>query len=119
MFALIVLLTALPAVPSAAPTTQDLPPLGIPVARAALVMGSVQHTLAGGRWQDVQENERLRTGDRVRTGPGASVRFDFPWTSITLSGPSEFAIAASRVLSTLLESGRAEVVSDQSGMIKL
>jgi hypothetical protein len=117
LFAL--LAAALPAVPWAAPATRELPPPGIPVARAALVQGTVQRTLAAGRWQDVKENERLLTGDRVRTGPGASVRFDFPWTSITLSGQSEFAIAASRVLSTLLESGRAEVVSDQAGMIKL
>ena len=110
---------ALPAASRAAPRTRDLPPPGIPVARASLVVGTVQHALVGERWRDVKEDERLLTGDRVRTGPGASVRFDFPWTSITLAGESEFAIAASRVLSTLLETGRAEVVSDQSGMIKL
>lgn len=116
---LALLTAALPAAPRAAPRTRDIPPPGVPVARASLVVGTVQHALVGGKWQDVQENERLVTGDRVRTGPGSSVRFDFPWTSITLAGQSEFAIAASRVLSTLLESGRAEVVSDQAGMIKL
>jgi hypothetical protein len=113
--------TALALVPGgrAAERAADPSPRGVPVARAAIVLGKVEHALVKQPWREVKPNDRLVTGDRVRTQPGAQARLDFPWTSIALGGASEFAIAASRVLSTLLESGRAEVISDQAGMIKL
>lgn len=115
-------LLALPGVsplPLAAQAPPEPPARGVPVARATLVLGKVEHALVRQPWRDVRENDRLVTGDRVRTAPGAQARLDFPWTSVALGGSSEFAIAASRVLSTLLENGRVEVISDQAGMIKL
>ena len=98
---------------------KQLKPVGVPVARVTFAEGGLEHASHGGSWKRMNEGERVKTGDKVRTGAQATARIAFPWASVTLAAASTLAVAPSPILSTVLEDGRAEQVADGSDIIKL
>jgi hypothetical protein len=92
---------------------------GVPVARVSFGEGRIDHSYLDGAWKRLAEGERIRTGDRVRTGADATARIAFPWTALTLASASTLAVAASAVLSTVLEEGRVEQAAEGGDIIKL
>lgn len=87
-------------------------PRRVPVARLEYVEGEVQLAAGRERWQRVAEGERLRTGDRLRSGVAGLVRVEFPWMRVLVSPGSELALPAGVVLSLVLEAGRVEIQSE-------
>lgn len=55
----------------------------------------------------------------MRTGPNASARIEFPWTSVSLGGSSRLSVPASLVLSTVLDEGRVEQTAPSGEIVKL
>jgi hypothetical protein len=92
---------------------------GVPVARITFGEGALEHAAHGGKWKRTSEGERVKTGDKVRTGPQATAQISFPWASLTLGSGSTLAVAPSAVLSTVLEDGRVEQSAEGSDIIKL
>jgi hypothetical protein len=122
------LLAVLFAAPLVAPTpsprvTAARPPklkaTGVPVARITFGEGALEHAAHGGKWKRASEGERIKTGDKVRTGPLATARIAFPWASLTLGSGSTLAVAPSPILATVLEEGRVEQSAEGSDNIKL
>jgi hypothetical protein len=70
-------------------------------------------------WQRLGEGDPLRTGDRLRTSSGGVARLDFPWMSVTLGPSSVLSIPAAKVLSTVLEKGRAEFSGAGRDIVKI
>jgi hypothetical protein len=70
-------------------------------------------------WQRLRMGDPLRTGDRLRTSPDGVARLDFPWMRITLGPSSVLSIPASKVLSTVLEQGRAEFSGEGRDIVKI
>lgn len=90
----------------------------VPVAAIEVVSGQVEKSEPTGDWKEVRSGSRLGTGERLRTGPDALARVDFPWMTVWLSHSTVFALAPSQVLSASLEEGRAEQRAGK-GIIKL
>jgi hypothetical protein len=101
----------------AAPAPASL--VGVPVARVAIVAGNVEQSATGRDWQPAQDGHRLKTGDRLRTGPDAVARIEFPWTAVSVGPGSTIQIPGGVVLSTVLEAGRVEVHSGAGEIIKV
>jgi hypothetical protein len=70
-------------------------------------------------WQRLREGDALRTGDSFRTAPDATARLEFPWMAVTLGGSTLLTIPASKVLSTVLEQGRAEFAGPGREIVKI
>ncbi len=70
-------------------------------------------------WQRLGVGDPLRTGDRLRTSPSGVARLDFPWMAVTLGPSSVLSIPASKVLSTVLEQGRAEFSGAGRDIVKI
>jgi hypothetical protein len=70
-------------------------------------------------WLRLRVGDPLRTGDRLRTSPEGVARLDFPWMRITLGPSSVLSIPASKVLSTVLERGRAEFSGEGRDIVKI
>ena len=70
-------------------------------------------------WQRLSEGDPLRTGDRLRTSSGGVARLDFPWMAVTLGPSSVLSIPAAKVLSTVLEKGRAEFSGAGRDLVKI
>jgi hypothetical protein len=70
-------------------------------------------------WRRLGEGDPLRTGDRLRTSSGGVARLDFPWMSVTLGPSSVLSIPAAKVLSTVLEEGRAEFSGAGRDIVKI
>lgn len=83
------------------------PDIGIPVARLAFADDLVEREASGG-WERITEGARVRTGDRIRTGPGTTARIAFPFMSLLVGPSTTLSIPPSPVLSTVLEEGRVE-----------
>jgi hypothetical protein len=94
----------------AAAAEERIPPM--PVARLAYVTGKVEQQPEGKAWAEAKETSRVSTGDRLRTGPDGTARLEFPWTSLVLGPSSAMSISPTRVLATVLESGRLEQRAD-------
>jgi hypothetical protein len=95
------------------------PPSGIPVARVFVTGETAEHTNSKQDWSRIEDGFRLKTGDRVRTGPSAVLRIEFPWMAITAAPFSRVSIPAGTVLATVLEEGRVELRGQGSDIIKL
>jgi len=98
-----------------APTLQTS---GVPVARITYGDGLIEQAGLRDSWRRVNEGVRLKTGDRLRTGPQATARVAFPWASVTVGPSSVMAVPPSAVLSTRLEEGRLEQHGEGSDIIK-
>jgi hypothetical protein len=98
--------------------TPSRPRAGVAVARVSFAERTVDRATPEGRWQGVTEGMRIRTGERLRTGPEGQAQVSFPWMHLTLGPSSLLTIPAGLVLSMTLESGRAQVSSD-GDMIKV
>lgn len=85
---------------------------GVPVARAAFAEGSLELLRPKGGWERLREGARLATGDRIRTGPDATARIEFPWVELLLGARCEVVVRPSVVLSVELLEGRAEQRSE-------
>jgi len=70
-------------------------------------------------WLRLRVGDPLRTGDRLRTSSGGVARLDFPWMAVTLGPSSILSIPASKVLSTVLEQGRAEFSGAGRDIVKI
>ena len=70
-------------------------------------------------WQRLNVGDPLRTGDRLRTSSGGVARLDFPWMAVTLGPSSVLSIPAAKVLSTVLEKGRAEFSGAGRDIVKI
>jgi hypothetical protein len=70
-------------------------------------------------WRKVGPGDRLRTGDTFRTEESALARLDFPWMQVVLGPSSMLTIPASKVLSTVLEQGRAEFSGEGRDIVKI
>lgn len=97
------------AFPSAA---QDA--IGIPVAEFEYVEGSVEVAGPDGDWTTIETGGRLRTADRVRSGPRGMARLAFPWMEITLSADSVLSTPGERVLRVNFDHGRIEIAAEEA-----
>ncbi len=70
-------------------------------------------------WKPVKEGESVRTGERLRTGAEAVARIQFPWMSLTAGPSTTLHIPASRILSTVLDEGRAEFEAGGREIVKV
>jgi hypothetical protein len=98
--------------------TPQAPRAGVAVARVSFAEKGVDRSVPDGRWQGVTEGTRLRTGERLRTGPDGQAQVSFPWMRLSLGPSSLLGIPPGLVLSMSLEAGRAEV-SSEGDMIKV
>lgn len=93
---------------------------GIPVATLVYAERLVEKEATSGQgWRRMQEGERFRTGDRVRVGLDALARFDFLWMSITAGPDTILRIPAERILSAVLDAGRAELLAPGQQIVKV
>jgi hypothetical protein len=92
---------------------------GVPVARVSYGEGRLEQAAGKGSWRRVDEGVRVKTGDRLRTGPDATARVAFPWANVTVGPGSVLGIPPGIVLSAALEEGRVEQRSEGSDIIKL
>lgn len=113
-----VLLALLLVSPAPAAKPKEAPP-AVPVAKVSYREGTLEESSEGESWKRVDEGYRVRTGDRLRTGPGATARIEFPWMSMIVGPRSVFSVAPSTVLSTVLELGRVEQHAEGGDIIKL
>lgn len=119
-----VVLAALVAAPRAgaqAPETESSPEAlpGVPVTRLSFAEPGVEVADPDGPWRSLPENERLRTGQRLRTGAHGVARLEFPFMGLTVGPDSELRVPPGVVLSMHLERGRVEVASERGEIIKL
>lgn len=70
-------------------------------------------------WQRLTIGDALRTGDTLRTSSNGVARLDFPWMTVTLGPSSVLSIPAAKVLSTVLEQGRAEFSGEGRDIVKI
>lgn len=70
-------------------------------------------------WQRLRVGDPLCTGERLRTSTNGVARLDFPWMAVTLGPSSILSIPASKVLSTVLEQGRAEFSGAGRDIVKI
>lgn len=123
--ALLGLAVAAPAAPQAprvsVPGSKGAPSAaGIPVATLVYAEKVVEKEAGADRgWKKLQEGERFRTGDRVRVGLDALARFEFPWMSLTAGPLTTLRIPAERILSAVLDEGRAELLAPGQRIVKL
>jgi hypothetical protein len=89
------------------------------VAKIAFREGLVERGSPEGSWTVAEENTRIRTGDRIRTGTEATARVEFPFMNVVVGGSSILGVAASQVLATSLETGRVEEHAEGADAIKL
>ena len=93
---------------------------GIAVATLAYADNLVEKQAANEQgWRKLQEGERLRTGDRVRVGPDAIARFEFAWMFLTAGPDTTLHIPAERILSAVLDAGRAELRAPGQQIVKV
>ena len=109
-----------PRAPKSAPAPKPSSlPAGIPVATLVVLGSGVEKADVTGAWKTAGDGERLRTGERVRTGPAAVVRLELPWMALNLGSASELFVPPSPVLSAVLERGRAELFAEGTDLLKL
>jgi len=116
------LIGALLAAPPAAAPKDPKPGSSAGIAVATLVYAEnvVEKQAANEQgWRKLQEGERLRTGDRVRVGPDALARFEFAWMSLTAGPETTLHIPAERILSAVLDEGRAELRAPGQQIVKV
>jgi hypothetical protein len=92
---------------------------GVQVARLVILGAGVEKAAEGGVFKSVGDGERLHTGERLRTGPGALARMQLPWMALTLGAESVLFIPPSTILSAVLEAGRAELSAEGDDLLKL
>jgi hypothetical protein len=80
---------------------------------------SVERSIDGRLWTDIEEGALLRTGERVRTGEASIARFAIGWASLVLGPSSEIGIPPSTLLSIDLSSGRLEQRSEGADIVKI
>ncbi len=115
-------LLGLPALASAllaAPGKPAPPAGGVAVATLVYADKVVEKESTAAGWRKLQEGERFRTGDRVRVGIDALARFEFPWMSLTAGPATTLHIPAERILSTVLDEGRAELLAPGQQIVKV
>jgi hypothetical protein len=96
------------------------PVAGIPVATLVYAEKVVEKEADPDKgWKKLQEGERFRTGDRVRVGLDALARFEFPWMSLTAGPVTTLRIPAERILSAVLDEGRAELLAPGARIVKV
>ncbi len=71
------------------------------------------------RWQRALEGGTIALGETLRLGAGAVARLELPWMALTLSAGAELRFPDALLLSAVLESGRALVVSEGRESMKL
>ena len=91
---------------------------GVPVAFVAFAENGVERGDSDGQWDPIREGTRMRTGERLRTGPEGVARIEFPWMKLSLGPSSTLSIPAGLVQSMVLEQGRVEILSE-GDIIKL
>jgi hypothetical protein len=96
----------------AAPAAAQEARVGIPVASISLATGRVERASAGANWAAAKEGEPLRTGESLRTGPDGAARVQFPWMGVALGPDTVLRVPGGHILSTVLENGRVELVTD-------
>lgn len=105
---------------TAAPAAKPGKAAGIPVATLVFAEKLVEkEALASQGWRKIREGERFRTGDRVRVGLEALARFEFPWMSLTAGPDTVLHIPAERILSAVLDEGRAELLAPGRQIVKV
>ena len=87
-------------------------PGGVPIATISLANGRVERASAGQKWGAARQGEALKTGESLRTGPDGAARLMFPWMTVALGPDTVVRVPGGRILSTVLESGRIELVSE-------
>jgi hypothetical protein len=70
-------------------------------------------------WRPLKEGDAVRTGDRIRTGTTALARLQFPWMSVTAGPSTTLHIPACKILSTVLDEGRAEFEAGSREIVKV
>jgi len=100
--------------PAGAQTTEPLP-----IARVSYVDDVVEIARPGQKFTRVQDGAALRSGDRLRTGPRAAARIEFPWMAVTVSAGTVLSIPETLVLATFLEEGRVEQSAEAGDLLKL
>lgn len=120
-FTLAAALTSGVQAPRPSKSAGKLPPLaGIALATLAYADDLVERAPFDNRgWRRLKEGESLRTGDRIRVGSGALARFEFPWMSLTAGPSTTLRIPAERILSTVLDEGRAEMLAPGQQIVKV
>jgi hypothetical protein len=98
------------------PKKKDARIAPVPVAKLAYVDGLVEQQPEGGSFSRAREAGKVNTGDHLRTGTDGTARVEYPWTSLVLGPSSQMAIPSTRILATLLDSGRLEQRSDAEVM---
>ena len=88
------------------------------VARLTLVEGTVSLAVGGAAFAPAKEGTGITNGTRVRTGPQALARLEFPVMSVTAGADSELNVSGA-VLSLELARGRAEIASKQADIVKV
>ena len=116
-FPLAVLALALPAAGAAQVSSGAS---GLTVAQLVWKDRAVERKAEGEEaWKDLTTGDPLRTGDTLRTSSGGVARLDFPWMAVTLGPSSVLTIPAAKVLSTVLEQGRAEFSGEGRDIVKI
>jgi hypothetical protein len=82
------------------------------------VMAGAADTWDGRAWKALPARSRFATGQRVRTRADGVARVDFAFTAVVVSPGSVFGLAPSRVLTSVLDQGRVELLAEDA-IIKL
>ncbi len=94
---------------------------GIAIAEMVWIAGEVTRAAPPDKsvWRRVNAGDSLRTGDTLRTAEDALVRVEFPWMTVTLGPSAMLTVPSSAVLSTVLDSGRAEFSGPGREIVKI
>ena len=91
----------------------------LPVARLTILGQGVERADESGVFKSVKDGDALRTGDRLRTGPGALARMQLPWMALTLGAESTLFVPPTAILGAVLQDGRAELYAEGNDLLKI
>jgi hypothetical protein len=89
------------------------------VARLTILGQGVERADETDVFKPVKDGDTLRTGDRLRTGPGALARMQLPWMALTLGASSTLHIPPNAILGAVLQDGRAELYAEGNDLLKI
>jgi len=104
---------------AALPAAHAQAPESLPIARVSYAEDVVEIARPGQKFARVTDGAVLRAGDRLRTGPRATARLEFPWMAVTVSAGSVLSLPETLVLATLLEEGCVEQSAEVGDLLKI